>query len=121
MAESQPERRSWGWTLATTAFVVAAVLVWVPQTWDTHPRQPQGQVTRIEVGLLRPLTFAWESWDEGVQFQVVGVRPLPLVGSAVLTLAAGMLGAPWCYRRSKRTAEPGAAPDTGRISTSGNS
>lgn len=107
MAESRPQHRSWGWTLATAAFVVAAVLVWVPRSWGTYPRQPRGQVTLIEVGLLRPLTFTWESWEEGVQFRVVDVQPLPLAGSAVLTLAAGMLGAPWCYRRSKRTAEPG--------------
>jgi 4-amino-4-deoxy-L-arabinose transferase-like glycosyltransferase len=111
MAETLPQRRSRGWVLATAAFVVAAVLIWVPRSWDTHPRDPRGEVTLIEVGLLHPLKFAWESWAEGVQFQVVEVRPLPLAGSAALTLAAGMLGAPWCYRRSKRDAEPGAAPD----------
>jgi hypothetical protein len=70
-------------------------------------------MTLIEVGIFRPLTFAWESWAEGVQFQVVDVQPLPLAGSAVLTLAAGMLGAPWCYRRGKRIAAPGVAADSG--------
>ena len=88
------------------AFIVAAVLVWVPRSWGTHPRVPRGQVTLIEVGVLHPFTVAWESWAEGVQFRMVEVHPLPLIASAILTLAAGMAGAPWCYRRSKQTAEP---------------
>jgi hypothetical protein len=119
MAQSRSQH--WGWKLATIAFVVAAVSIWVPQAWDTQPRQPLGHVTRIEVGLLQPLTFTWQSWAEGVQFQVVGVRPLPLLGSALLTLAAGMLGAPWCYRRSKQSTESANVPLIGRTSESSSS
>lgn len=119
MAVSRAQRRSWGWTLAAAAFVVAAILVWTPLSWETQARNPQGQVTLIEVGILHPFTFAWESWAEGVQFRVAEVRSLRLAGSAALTLAAGMLGAPWCYRRNRQTAEQAVQPDTGKGGDSG--
>lgn len=55
---------------------------------------------KIEVGVLRPLTLAWESWAEGVQFRVAEVRLLRLVGSGILTVA-GQFAARWCYRRGR--------------------
>ena len=110
MAESRTQRRSWSWTLASALFVIVAILIWIPVSWETRVRDPQGEATLIEVGILHPLLVTWESWAEGVQFRVAEVRWPRLIGSAALTLAAGMLGAPWCYRRSRQSAGP-SVPD----------
>jgi hypothetical protein len=91
--------------VAATAFVLAAVALWVPLSWGPDPNRP-GTHFHLDFGVLKPLRATWESSAEGFWFAFSDVRVVALGLSAVLT-AAAVIAARQNYRRYGNAAHAG--------------
>jgi hypothetical protein len=83
--------------LATWAFALAAVALWLPMSGERDPNRP-GTHLHLDFGVLKPLRATWQSSADGFWFAFSDVRIAELVLSAVLTVAA-LIAARETYRR----------------------
>jgi hypothetical protein len=83
--------------LAAAAFVLAAVALWLPLSWERDLNRP-GTQFHLDFGVLKPLRATWQSSAEGFWFAFSDVRTVALGLSIVLTVAA-LIAARQSYRR----------------------
>lgn len=83
--------------LAAAAFALAAVVLWLPLSWERAPNLP-GAPSHLDFGVLKPLRATWQSSAEGFWFAFTDVRIVALALSVVLTVAA-IRAARESYRR----------------------
>ncbi len=90
--------------VATWAFIVAAIALWVPWSWQTDPTQQGKYILHLTFGVLEPLRATWQSSADGFWLGFSGVRLVALLLSAVLTVAA-VMAARETYRRGHTPVE----------------
>jgi hypothetical protein len=95
--------------VAAWAFVVAAVSLWAPLSWQTDPHQPGKYVLHLGIGVLEPLRATWQSSADGFWFGFSEVRIVPLLLSEILTLAA-ILAAREQFRNCRPPPEGSTSP-----------
>ena len=88
--------------LAAWVFVIAAVALWLPLSWEKDPNRP-GTHFHLDFGVLKPLGATWQSSADGFWFAFSDLRIAALLLSAVLTVAA-LIAARESYRRSDKAA-----------------
>ena len=93
---------------AAWAFVIAALALWVPISWEADRMQP-GTLIHVDLGVLKPLRVTWHSSADGFWFGFSEVRGVAFALSAVLT-AAVVVAAREMFRRSRPTAAPLVTP-----------